>query len=87
MSSGDELTQDVIMQRIKELLTDRNKTGKVLTAETLLDADLSIDSAAAMELIMEIEDSFDIDININQVGELHSVGDLVNMVQKQMGNA
>lgn len=76
-----------IMARIAGLLESRNKTGSPVHAGTMLDADLSIDSAAAMELIMEIEDSFDIDININQVGELHNVGDLVKMVQSHVGSA
>lgn len=81
------MKNEAVLQRIASLLEGRNSTGKPIVAETKLDADLSIDSAAAMELIMEIEDSFDIDININQVGELHSVGDLVAMVQSQIGDA
>ena len=76
-----------ILQRITELLENWNKNGIELTSDTLLDGDLSIDSAAAMELIMEIEDSFDIDININQVGELHTIGDLVKMVEAHRENS
>ena len=81
------MQDETILARIAELLEDRNKSGNPISGATLLDADLNIDSAAAMELIMEIEDSFDIDININQVGELHSVDDLVAMVRAQIGEA
>lgn len=81
------MTDADILDRVAKLLEGRNGTDKPISESTLLDADLNIDSAAAMEVIMEIEDSFDIDININQVGELHSVGDLVKMVQTQLGSA
>jgi acyl carrier protein len=57
--------------------------GVELRPETELSADLSIDSVAAMDLIMEIEDRFDIDIPINQVSDLRTLGDLVALVQSQ----
>ena len=44
-------------------------------------AGLNIDSVAAMDLIMEIEDHFEIDIPMNQVSELQTVGDLVGLVR------
>jgi len=75
------------LSRIIEILDPLSKSAKPLTAETQLSADLNIDSARAMELIMEIEDSFEIDININQVGDLNTVGDLVRLVEQHTGDA
>lgn len=37
-----------------------------------------------MDLIMEIEDKFDIDIPMNQVGELKTIGDLIDLAAGQL---
>jgi len=55
-----------------------------LTPTTELSGDLSIDSVAAMDLIMEIEDKFAIDIPMNLVSDLRSFQDLVDVVRQQI---
>ena len=55
-----------------------------LTAATDLSADLEIDSVAAMDLIMEVEDHFDVDVPINLLSEIRTVQDLANVVEKQL---
>jgi acyl carrier protein len=54
-----------------------------LTLATELSSDLNIDSVAAMDLIMEIEDKFGIDIPINLVSDLRNLQDLLNVVRLQ----
>ena len=73
-----------VTQEVMALLQRYNPEGKPLDASTELGADLSIDSVAAMDLIMEIEDKFDIDIPMNQVAELRTVGDLVALAETQL---
>ena len=51
-------------------------------ADTDLAADLSIDSLKAMEVLVEIEDRFDISVPINILSEVRTVGDLVLQIQK-----
>ena len=51
---------------------------------TDLAADLNVDSVAAMDLIMEIEDRFEIDIPINLVSDMTTVADLVALVERQL---
>jgi len=75
---------DRIESEIMALMQRYNPEGKPLGRETEIAADLNIDSVAAMDLIMEIEDKFDIDIPMNQVGELRTVGDLVDLAAGQM---
>lgn len=65
------------------LLQRYNRSGAELRPKTDLNAELNIDSVAAMDLIMEIEDKFDIDIPINLVAELRTVQDLVEAVRSQ----
>jgi acyl carrier protein len=55
-----------------------------LTPTTELSGDLNIDSVAAMDLIMEIEDKFGIDIPMNLVSDLRSLQDLVDVVRQQI---
>ena len=55
-----------------------------LTPTTELSGDLNIDSVAAMDLIMEIEDKFEIDIPMNLVSDLRNLQDLVDVVQQQI---
>ena len=54
-----------ICSEICELLQTYNKAGVALTGSTDLTADLEMDSVAAMNLVMEIEDKYEIDIPIN----------------------
>ena len=54
-----------------------------LTPATELSGELNIDSVAAMDLIMEIEDKFGIDIPINLVSDLRNLQDLLDVVRQQ----
>ena len=66
------------------LLEPYNKTGIVLTPRTDLAAELEIDSVAQMDLVMEIEDKFDIDIPINLLENVSCPGDLASVVENQL---
>jgi len=54
-----------------------------LTRSTELTGDLNIDSVAAMDLIMEIEDRFAIDIPINVIADLRTLQDLLDVIRQQ----
>lgn len=61
-----------------------NKKNIRLTPETELAADLEIDSADAMNLIMEIEDRFEIDIPLNLLGDVQNLQQLLALVQARI---
>jgi len=71
---------DTVFEEICALLQRYNPGGVELTGATDLNADLNIDSVTAMDLIMEIEDRFEINIPINLVSELRSLQDVVDVV-------
>jgi len=81
MSDSEQRVYDEVLA----LLQRYNREGRELQPETDLNAELNIDSVAAMDLIMELEDKFDIDIPINLVTDLRTVQDLVATVRKQQG--
>ena len=73
-----------ILDEIKTLVRRFGPKDAKLEASTELAADLSIDSVAAMDLVMEIEDHYDIDLPINQIADLKTVGDLAELVERQL---
>ncbi len=73
-------SQETIDQ-ICKLLEPFNTTGKVLSPETEISADLNIDSVAVMDFVMEVEDHFDIEIPLNVLSETRTIADLANASQ------
>jgi acyl carrier protein len=78
---------DQVFQGICALLEAHNQNKVEITPETDLSADLNIDSVAAMDLIMNVEDKFEIDIPLNLLSELRSVHDLSEVVRAQLQNS
>jgi acyl carrier protein len=79
LSEGDH-----ILAGVTEVLQRYNSAGHAITPSTDLAADLNIDSVAAMDLIMEIEDRFELDIPINLVSDMTTVADLAALVDRQL---
>jgi len=71
---------------IIELLCDRLNSlvnaNVEITAETNLISELSIDSIKLLNLIMEIEDAFDISIPINALADVQTVHELASLIAK-----
>ena len=86
MTDTMQSDSDEVFQEICALLEAHNPNRIEIGEDTDLSADLNIDSVAAMDLIMNIEDKFEIDIPLNQVGELRSVRDLAEVVRAQLKN-
>ena len=75
---------DQLFRELCALLERYRPADVELTRSTELSGDLNIDSVAAMDLIMEIEDKFGIDIPINLVSDLRNLGDLLDVVRQQI---
>jgi acyl carrier protein len=84
--SGTALDErkSVVFDEMIPLLQRHNPAGKPIEPSTDLAADLNIDSVAAMDLIMELEERFDVDIPINLVSDLATVADLAALVERQL---
>lgn len=76
--------KDRVLGEVAAILQRFNTAGRTIGPETDLAADLNIDSVAAMDLIMEVEDRFEIDIPINLVSDMTTVADLVALVERQL---
>lgn len=73
---------DEIMQLLCDRLSSMTNSGVQITAETNLINQLSIDSIKLLNLIMEIEDTFDISIPINALADVQTVRQLADLVHK-----
>lgn len=77
-------TADKVQEEVIALLQPFNPKGIDITPDTDLSADLHMDSVAAMNLVMEIEDRFDIDIPISLLPDVNNLQDLVDAVTAQL---
>jgi len=55
-----------------------------ITGDTNLVSDFALDSFQVMEFMMELEESFDIMIDMNSLSNTHSVRDLAAVVEKEL---
>jgi len=52
----------------------------LVTASSDISRDLAVDSLALMNIVMELEDRFDISIPIDRLSEVQTVGDLAALI-------
>ncbi len=51
-----------------------------ITGATVITKDLNVDSLAVMDMVMELEDHFDISIPMNVVAEIYTVDELADTI-------
>lgn len=71
--------EDVVAE-IATALVPFKKSEIQITAATDIARDLNMDSLAVMDLLMELEDKFDVSIPLNMVPEISTVGQLAQTV-------
>lgn len=77
-----EITQAQIVEILCERLKSFVETEVVISAETNLITQLAIDSVKLLNLVMEIEDHFDISVPLNTLVDVLTVQDLANLIYK-----
>ncbi len=77
-----ESNYDEIMQLLCDRLSSLTNSDTQITPETNLINQLSIDSIKLLNLIMEIEDIFDVSIPINALTDINTVRELADLVHK-----
>ena len=82
MTEPSELTPTIIT-----LLAPYNPDNKLLSSETDIPAELNIDSVGVLDFIMEVEDHFDVEIPMNAVANIRTVGELADYVQSRLNKA
>jgi len=71
-------------EKIKGIIVEQLSVDEAsVTAETSLMKDLEADSLDAVEIIMAIEDEFDIEIPDEDAEKFQNVGDIVKYVEEK----
>ncbi len=82
--STEELS---IEERLKEIITKQfGESEKTVTLETSFVNDLGADSLDIVELVMELEDEFDVSIPDEDAEKMQTVGDAVKYINEHTQN-
>ncbi|WP_158886292.1 acyl carrier protein [Rhodanobacter sp. L36] len=74
--------QDVVAQLVTILTPLAEGRVTVIDGTTELTGQLALDSLKVMDLMLAVEDDFDISVPINAIAEVRTVGDLATQIQK-----
>ncbi|MBG1230940.1 acyl carrier protein [Aestuariivirga litoralis] len=76
-----------IVPVLVDLLKPFNSENIPLSEATDIPAELNIDSVGVLDFIMEVEDHFDVEIPMNAVASIRTVGELAAYVQTRLNKA
>ncbi|QPC46313.1 acyl carrier protein [Mangrovibacillus cuniculi] len=73
-----------VLERVTKIIVDRLGVEETqVTLEASFKEDLGADSLDVVELVMELEDEFDMEISDDDAEKISTVGDAVNYIQAQ----
>ena len=70
-------TRPELLPQLLEILKPFTKEGQLLRGETKLVGELGLDSLQVMQVLLKIEDHFDISIPLNNLPTIQTVQELV----------
>ncbi len=74
----------MVFEKIQEILAAQfDVEADSITNDTDIQEDLNADSLDIVDLIMSIEDEFEVEVPDEAVDEVKTVGDLVKFIEKQ----
>lgn len=79
-----EETRDRIYDKVIKTITDiSGRTPTELTRDTELIMDLNLDSLAIFEIVIELEETFDLRIADEDIDRIKTIDDVVNYIDRQ----
>ena len=73
----------MIFEKVKEIIVSELKLDAAkVTMDANLESDLGADSLDAVEVIMALEDEFDIEISDDASQDIKTVGDIVKHIEE-----
>lgn len=73
-----------MLEKLKEILAEElDVEMEEVTLEANFKEDLEADSLDMMQLVMEIEEEFDIEVETEELASIKTVGDLVAYIEKK----
>ena len=88
LEDSDVATREEILAKVVQIVSDQMGVDKTeITAETSFVDDLNADSLDTVELVMELEDEFDMSIPDEEAEKIKTVGDAIEFIKQQHGVA
>lgn len=76
----------MVFEKVRKILSDQLEIDEdIITMDSDLVEDLKADSLAIVELIMDLEQEFDLDIPDEELPKVATVKDIVNYLEKNLG--
>ncbi len=75
-----EISRSDVMAEICRHLEPFRAGEALIAGDTVLTKDLNVDSLAVMDMVMELDDRFDISVPMNVVAEIYTVDELANTI-------
>jgi acyl carrier protein len=76
----------MVLEKIRDVVAKKFKIQpEKVTLATRLREDLNVDSLDAVELIMELEDTFKVKIADDEAQQLKTIGDIVTFITPKVG--
>ena len=88
VSSGDasgDVREDVL-KIIYQELEKVNHQKISLTEETDITKDMNVDSVAIMDLVFELEETFDVSVSLNDLADTKTIGQLADLIMQISDN-
>lgn len=74
----------MILEKVKEILAEElDLDMEEIKAESTLQGDLGADSLDVVEIVMALEDEFDLEIPDEETANIKAVQDIVNYIEKK----
>ena len=71
-----------IFDKVCELLKPYNPENRPISMQSGIVSDLEVDSVAVFDLVMGLEDHYDVSIPMEMVSDIKTVGELVNAIKQ-----
>ena len=71
-----------MLERMREMIAEQlNCEAETITADTSFKDDLGADSLDLFELVMALEDEYNLDIPAEELNDLNTVGDVIEYLK------
>ncbi|MBP0979055.1 MAG: acyl carrier protein [Oscillospiraceae bacterium] len=75
----------MVFEKIKKILCDQlDVEEENITIESNISDDLGADSLDIVDLVMSIEEEFDLEFQDEQIDNFKTVGDIVNYIERSL---
>lgn len=72
----------MVFEKVKKILSEQlDLDESVITMDSMIADDLGADSLDVVDLLMSLEDEFDIEIPDEEIENIKTVGNLVNYIE------